>query len=749
MPQAVKSMILNKTLLLVLVITVSKSIFAQGPVNWYFGQKAGILFNGGVTVTFLSGSQMSTPEGCSVYESSPSSADFYTNGEKIWDINGGIISNGNNLFGSMNSCQSSLFYHTSMSDTLYLFTTDDHNGTHGLCYNVFVGVSNQMVLVSKNNSLLPSSTERMTLTNHCDEKSMWLVSHQWNSNAFYTYKIDKDSLESTPIISNVGSVHNGNSLNAKGCMKINTNGTKLALAKMKDGVVELFHFDNVHGVVSDPIMLSGIPNAYGIEFSLSGDMLYVSTVTGQLLQFNVNHWDQDSIADSKIVISSQSKLLGSLQIGPDDMIYLAQDNDFYLGRIELPENTGISCTYNPTAVYLNGHKGEAGLPQTYRKKPGFDINVPVECLGDTSFFHTMGDVTKLDSVKWYFWDGTTIIDSSNLLDPFQIYDELGNYHVTLLLYHCDTVDTLSSETSIIGPPIANLGPDTSFCSNDIITLDGGSATSYLWDDNSSYSTRTVSSPGVYWVCISTSCGTSCDTIEILNIYDVPIVELPNDTIICSGDSIILDAGNDSTMHLWQNNDTSQFFIVKAAGYYQLNKTDSNGCKAMDGFNVQVEEAPYINLGPDTTLCIGFDLLFNGSSQGNYLWQDGSSDTTYYVNSPGIYSVSVSNLCGQATDSCEVLYEDCKQVIWIPNAFTPNGDGLNDKFKPYIENVDYFHLYIFDRWGELIFETQNINEGWDGLYKGRKAMEGSYGWRIDYTNYSDEKYKKYGFVILYR
>ena len=737
--------------LIIIGISVSWNLNAQVPNNWFFGQKSAINFNGGTSVTFLNGSNMSTPEGCASYDKNNTTPLFYTNGEKVWSWQtGSIIANGNNLNGSMNSCQSSLFYMPSKSDTLYLFTTDAHNGNNGLSFHKFGQTSpGSYDLLYTNISLLPSSTERMTLTNHCDKKSMWLIVHQWNSNAFYSYKINEDSLEPSPVITNMGSVHSGNSLNAKGCMKVSSDGTKLALAKMSAGQVELFHFDNIHGTLSDPILLTGISNAYGVEFSSNGDILYISTVTGDIIQYSLSVWNASAIQNSKYTVSSQAQLLGSLQIGPDNMIYVAKDNDFYLGRIEIPGSMGASCTYNPTAIYLNGNKGEAGLPQVYTSENSWDFQVPIECLGDTSFFHILGDTTKLDSVQWYFGK-TPILDSSTSFEPYFVYNQLGLFDVTLIIYHCDTLDTLESQSKIVGPPYANLGPDTSFCENSVKIIDGGGGEDYLWNDGSTNSSLTVTTPGIYWVKLSNSCGDSWDTIEVLNVFPTPFVSLPPDTNICDGDSLILTAGNDSSLtYVWQYYDTTQYFTVKNAATYFVEVIDTNNCKNSDYFSLAIDEFPSISLGPDTSLCIGFNLLFNGQSQGHYLWQDGSIDTAYTVSEPGIYYVSIRNACGEAFDTCEVFYDDCHQVIWVPNAFTPNADGKNDVFKPYIENVSEYHLYIMNRWGELIFETSNINEGWDGYNKGGKAPQDSYIWRIDYTNYDGDNFQKYGFIILYR
>ncbi|HEU4718381.1 MAG TPA: T9SS type B sorting domain-containing protein, partial [Bacteroidia bacterium] len=76
-------------------------------------------------------------------------------------------------------------------------------------------------------------------------------------------------------------------------------------------------------------------------------------------------------------------------------------------------------------------------------------------------------------------------------------------------------------------------------------------------------------------------------------------------------------------------------------------------------------------------------------------------------------------------------------FFIPNTFTPNGDGLNDIFMPAIMGVDNYHFMIFDRWGNLIFETSDTFQGWDGRYKGNKCQEDVYVWKIDFTNVVDE------------
>ena len=147
------------------------------------------------------------------------------------------------------------------------------------------------------------------------------------------------------------------------------------------------------------------------------------------------------------------------------------------------------------------------------------------------------------------------------------------------------------------------------------------------------------------------------------------------------------------------------------------------------------------LGRDTTLCAGQQLLLNANipkeaDSVNYTWQDGSKDSIFIVTQPGIYWVSayIEDYKITVTDTIRVNYTDCtppEYPLWIPNSFTPNGDGLNDVFKPEtLAEIEEYTMLIFNRWGQQIFESNNINKAWDGKYKGRIVESGVYTYRIE-------------------
>jgi len=114
------------------------------------------------------------------------------------------------------------------------------------------------------------------------------------------------------------------------------------------------------------------------------------------------------------------------------------------------------------------------------------------------------------------------------------------------------------------------------------------------------------------------------------------------------------------------------------------------------------------------------------------WQDGSTAPDYTVTQPGLYSLRAANGCGSVQDEVIINRGLCK--VFVPTAFTPNGDGKNDLFKILgTENISSLHLKIFNRWGEIVFETRDKAKGWDGRHKGVPAPLGNYVYLLEYKD----------------
>ena len=144
----------------------------------------------------------------------------------------------------------------------------------------------------------------------------------------------------------------------------------------------------------------------------------------------------------------------------------------------------------------------------------------------------------------------------------------------------------------------------------------------------------------------------------------------------------------------------------------------------------------VNLGADTTICDGFDKIILSVSNFNFIkWQDGSSNNTFMVTRAGEYSVTVKNNYGcAATDSINVS-EHCVEVLQVPNAFSPNGDGYNDDFGAITNHPDdlrFYKIAVYNRWGEQIFASSNYHNRWDGKFEGAEQPLSVYVYMIEYS-----------------
>ena len=253
--------------------------------------------------------------------------------------------------------------------------------------------------------------------------------------------------------------------------------------------------------------------------------------------------------------------------------------------------------------------------------------------------------------------------------------------------------------------------------------------------------------------------------KIGNIYvyvdDVSVCEcsfkfnLGNDTTLCNGQSLTLNPNMPNATYTWQDGSTDSIYKVTQAGTYWVKAyfADYN-ITTYDTINIMYSSPLIVNLGNDITLCNGQTLILNATNpHSNYQWQDSTTNNTDTVNQQGIYWVKVtdSNNC-TTSDTIKINYQDCViPNIYIPNSFTPNGDGLNDVFNIKTTFIfSQFKLTIFNRWGEQLFESEDINKGWDGTYKGQPVPVDVYVFQLTATiKENNMNIKKTGKVTVVR
>jgi gliding motility-associated-like protein len=252
----------------------------------------------------------------------------------------------------------------------------------------------------------------------------------------------------------------------------------------------------------------------------------------------------------------------------------------------------------------------------------------------------------------------------------------------------------------------------------------------------------------------------------LRIYTTPEIEEINDHQVCQGDSITIhpniSGGSGENTYEWTgpagfHSDESTLKITNLqtsqSGQYNLIVYDTLDCDDQQSFHLEVIPSPEISFAGQDTLYVepGYK-LHAGTGYLSYRWNTGAQTESITIDSTGQYTVEVISYDGCiATETIYIEWSDLN--IYVPNAFTPNSDGLNDIFMPRTryESIRNYRMYIFSRWGEQVFESSNILTGWDGTYKGKPAMGGVYVYKIDYSVAGQQTKSKTitGAVVLIR
>lgn len=282
-------------------------------------------------------------------------------------------------------------------------------------------------------------------------------------------------------------------------------------------------------------------------------------------------------------------------------------------------------------------------------------------------------------------------------------------------------------------PFVDLGPNQKVCRETMVELNAGSqGTSYTWNDQAATTVRKVNAPGTFSVVVTNKDGCySGDTI-VLDIFPPPIVNLGRDSFVCEGRTYTLDAG-DFESYLWQDGSITRHFEPATAGTYYVRVTDKNTCLGSDTVRLLYYEKPDVKLIKQLRICEPDTLITAYSSTNNYTWNDGTATASNRVTDYGTYTVTVTDVhfCTN-TASLEVT-SNCPGNLYVPNAFTPtNNDGVNETFIPVLRNIKSMHLYIYTRWGELVFETEDEHKGWDGTYRNQPAQADVYVYKVDYV-----------------
>jgi len=186
--------------------------------------------------------------------------------------------------------------------------------------------------------------------------------------------------------------------------------------------------------------------------------------------------------------------------------------------------------------------------------------------------------------------------------------------------------------------------------------------------------------------------------------------------------------------------TGNTFANLCAGTYDIVVEDNFGCSVTLSVIVDIHPLPYVNAGSDLIIYFGQEVNLQGNTNANsFTWY--SSDymsctsclnPTVSPNQTTSYILSVTDTNGCTNTDTVFIY--INGVLYVPNTFTPNNDGINDVFEINGNEIKEFELWIFNRWGEVLYTTKNMNSYWDGTYKGNLVKMDTYIWKIKYEDY---------------
>ena len=529
---------------------------------WYFGQNAGINFNTPPGTTAITG-PVNTPEGVSVISDRNGQVIFSTDGVNVYDRNDDLVAT--NIGGDQDATQSALIVPVPGDETLYyIFTTQEVHGSNSyeLRYSLYDIKLNagDGGLAEINQLLFSRSTERITGNGN------WLIAHEYGNNAFRAYPITGTGI-GNPVISTLGSDHLiTDELNGRGYMELGGQN-QIAVALASTGVsnfLEFFDFDNTTGAITNfrsVDLNSTAEQVYGVEFVGNKVFATLQGIPNSFLREVYFDFQGNPVLIPPLVppLGEISAELGAIQTGSDGQVYVAVNNQAFLGTIQVNGDTLQLSNFTLNGFPLAGStQSRLGLPnfiQSIGTAPQqASMAVAGLCLGDSTNFSGIG-TDPIDQFVWSFGDGF----GATTQNAQHLYGAAGPYTVTLRVTNRCGLDTLIiQDITIVDPPadptFLPLGQQPVLCTG-TLTLEAEPAipptgNTYVWSTGETTRTIVVTQQSLVSVTITNAQG--CTSNGAIIVADNrPQVNLGPDQILCQNTPVApLDAQNPGTIYQW-------------------------------------------------------------------------------------------------------------------------------------------------------------------------------------------------------
>ena len=412
---------------------------------------------------------------------------------------------------------------------------------------------------------------------------------------------------------------------------------------------------------------------------------------------------------------------------------------------------GIAFSPTSTVIYTvigtsaQGCTNTAVQTVTVKSAPTLTVNNASVCQGASIVLSALGATN-------YTWStGATTSTISPSTVATSVYTVTGESNGCAII---KTATLTVNPTPLLSVNNSAICSGTSTTLTAMTSIIGGT---YTWSPGNQHSSSISLSPissNNYTVMYSVN-GCSASAVSNVTVNSVPQVSITS-VSICKGETAVLKATPSQAggTYLWgpsgQTNQsiTETPFATSVYGVlYSL-----NGCTATATGSIVVNQNPILVLTSSASTVVPLDnVTISGSSSGNFLWSTGetSSEITVNPRNTTSYCATVTNTAGCKTTAClEIIVMD-ESTLYVPNVFTPNGDGVNDVFYTPSHNIEMYDLNIFNRWGQLLFNSTDPGKGWDGQFEGQLVADGVYIFILKARGTDNIDYNKTGHITVFK
>lgn len=404
------------------------------------------------------------------------------------------------------------------------------------------------------------------------------------------------------------------------------------------------------------------------------------------------------------------------------------------------------------------HYPQSGKQVTeYARISNFAPSGTFGCFGkDTSILTTYPFGLTKQAFTWdtVLTDLITGIDVPYTEDTAIVTKEL----VCKIVSYCDSVYINGPATACVGQPVRYTVSKNSGCFKNLDWQMDTSFVNIINTEGDSAITISFKKPFTGYLHAAISDCVVKDSFFV-TVVPSPIIKITNrDSVLCPGKTITLNSTAGFAPYLWQDGSTSQSYTVNGAGFYKVTGTSYCGIKSADSITVKFTDTALLLLPTTQTIC-RYDTAFIilPADLSNITWQPlgsaflNNKTIAAYPTQNTLYTITAERFPNcTVTASSIVTVIRCPETVFVPGAFTPDGNGLNDYFRAFVSRpVQFYRFIVFNRYGQKVFESSNPLAGWDGNYNGMRQNTGAFIWQVTYQFKNNIMQTEKGSCLLLR